>query len=44
MGKLQSGDPMTTWFNTFSIICYLNFYLQNFSFSRNHGFIDCTSK
>jgi len=38
-GRLQSGDPMTTWFNTLSIITYLNFYLKEHSFKRENGFI-----
>jgi len=43
-GGIQSGDPMTTWFNTFSIICYLNYYLKDLPLPKDvDGFIDNTS-
>lgn len=31
-GRLQSGDPMTTWYNTFAILLFLNYYLRDFDF------------
>jgi len=34
-GQLQSGDPMTTWSNTFNIICYQNFYVRTLPFARD---------
>lgn len=34
-GQLQSGDPATTWSNTFKIILYLNYYLRELKATRN---------
>lgn len=34
-GQLQSGDPMTTWSNTFNIIMYQNYYLRNIALAKD---------
>lgn len=38
-GMLQTGDSTTTWFNTLSIILYLNYYLRDVPFNREGGLI-----
>jgi hypothetical protein len=43
-GQLQSGDPATTWSNTFKIILYLNFYFRKIPGPRNElGLLDYMS-
>jgi len=41
-GMLQSGDPCTTWFNTLSIVLYLNYYTRNMKFHRVNGLVEPT--